>query len=119
MIQASHPGQLMDWVTVTPPYAQNYSATAGNEIGYIKDAFGWVYLKGFPYAPPGSGNGAVGTVYTLPVGYRPSTQLLFLTKVSSISGMVRLDVTTGGVISINQTPGPYAFPLNGIHFQAA
>ncbi|KKK52619.1 hypothetical protein LCGC14_3103070, partial [marine sediment metagenome] len=50
------PTLLNSWVN----YAATYDTT-----GYMKDGFGFVHLKGLVKS------GVAGTIFTLPVGYRP------------------------------------------------
>lgn len=66
---------------------------------YFKDLTGFVHLRGgvgFTGAV-----GAGGTLLTLPQGFRPAFTLSY--AVASSAGVVRLDVDSSGVVSVNGT----------------
>lgn len=77
------------WVDFGAPYAG---------ASYTKDAEGWVHLRGL------IASGTTGTIFALPSGYRPTTQLLIGTWGHNGSAIVpqRLTITTAG--NVNQDP---------------
>lgn len=80
--------------------------------GYMRDAAGFVHLKGLVRA------GAIpNTIFTLPVGFRPASWEIAATASNDLFGEVRVDPTNGNVI-------PYAgsgtwFTLDSTIFRAA
>lgn len=88
---------------------------AGNETaGFMKDALGFVHLKGLIKS------GTQGTVaFTLPEGYLPSLYLHFAILSNNILGRVTVD--TSGNVAINEGGiGSNVWAnLDGINFRAA
>lgn len=84
-----------DWII--PSIASGwkaYGAANYDVVAYIKKQ-GVVWIKGIVSATSGS----VGsTIFTLPVGYRPSKTKIFVTP-STNSGNARLDIRADGVIT--------------------
>jgi hypothetical protein len=62
-------------------------------VRYLKDKLGYVHLQG------GIKNGACGTVFTLPVGYRPAYNLYFPNIVNGGGNGYTL-ITSAGVVSV-------------------
>lgn len=69
--------------------------TAGARFGYLKDATGTVHLRGLIR------NGTAVTIVTLPVGYRPSSNLDFTVQNKTGSGIASIGVNTAGVVQIS------------------
>lgn len=95
------------WITpsLTNGWAQqtNYSA-----VGYLKDEFGWVHLRG------GLISGTAGNAcFTLPASYRPPTTVVFGT--ASANGACRISITTAGVVTPDVAASNNA-GLDGIQF---
>ena len=88
----------------------NYGVGYEN-VTYYKDTEGRVHLSGL-VAINGTQS---GTMFTLPAGYRPTGQLIFL--VMSGSGPARIDVMMNGNVSI-ATAVPGWISTNGISFRA-
>ncbi|WP_285856889.1 phage tail spike protein [Mesobacillus subterraneus] len=77
--------------------------------GYYKDAMGFVHLRGFL-----TGGADGKTLFTLPVGYRPSLRQLFSCWSNNSAGNGRIDVdTSGNVIAVSA--GNW-LALDGIYF---
>ena len=99
-------------VTLASPWTNTYSIGNGyGSVGFYVDALGIVYLTG----APGSGT-ANSTIFTLPVGARPKTNLLF--SVTSNTGGEQISISTAGVVALIGTGEDPVF-LNGIVFPRA
>jgi hypothetical protein len=79
--------------TAVTPLAGTWVDVAGARFGYLKDASGRVSVRGKV-----SGGGAGATVVTLPVGYRPSSNLDFTMR--SGTTLCAVGVSTGGVLTV-------------------
>jgi hypothetical protein len=99
----------------------NYDA-GFNTVAFYKDATGIVHLRGlvkngcpFGVALPGG----IDPIFTLPAGYRPAAQELFVTERSDGSG--RLDVEADGdIVPIGGIlPSGGWISLGGLSFRAA
>lgn len=89
----------------------NYDTSTYNSVGFYKDPFGIIRLKGL------AGGGSLNTnIFTLPVGFRPSKQHIFITQGDGgVSGRIFV-MANGGV-------QPYGGPttwqsLDGISFRS-
>lgn len=94
----------------------------GVGVAYMKDPFGFVHLKGYCYT---NTSAATDLLFTLPSGYIPSQDLLYLSAHSTAlgAGRVILEMTTGHIHSVEIYSGSvmstaYAM-LDGITFRAA
>jgi len=101
-----------DWVD--PPLLSgwvNYSSEY-NPAGYFRDKQGIVHLRGLVK------NGAiVGTIFTLPGGYRPAHRELMIVMTNpNVAGRCDIDAN-GNVIAMQGNAG--WFSLDGITFRAA
>ncbi|MFO0052628.1 MAG: hypothetical protein ACOVQ3_12100 [Dolichospermum sp.] len=81
-----------------------------NPPGYFKDSFGIVHLRGLVQ------NGG-GTIFTLPVGYRPAYRELQAVQTWN-NTIGRLDVHTDGQVIMQQGNNGW-FSLDGVTFRAA
>ncbi|MBE9217559.1 hypothetical protein [Dolichospermum flos-aquae] len=81
-----------------------------NPPGYFKDSFGIVHLRGLVT------NGA-GTIFTLPLGYRPAFREL-QAVVTWNNTIGRLDIQTNGEVLMNMGNNAW-FSLDGVTFRAA
>jgi hypothetical protein len=82
--------------------------------GYYKDQAGMVHMRGLVK------NGTINTtILTLPAGFRPANQTMFV--VYSSSGPVRVDIATTGAVTTSGAPaGSYTYlSLDNIHFQTS
>lgn len=79
--------------TAVTPLTGTWVDTAGARFGYIKDATGRVSVRGKV-----SGGGAGATIVTLPVGYRPSSNLDF--SMRSGTTLCAVGVSTTGVLTV-------------------
>ena len=93
-------GAVPTWVTVggggAPAYGANYSAigaSLGIALAFTKDAFGWVRFRGGAAC-----NGTIGTVFTLPVGYRPPVGPLKI-ACDAAGGHALVSIESTGVIT--------------------
>lgn len=68
-IQASGGTTSPRWIV--PTLNANWSAYGPSPVGYMKDAMGWVHLRGVAI----NGAGAVNPAFTLPTGFRPSAEV--------------------------------------------
>jgi len=106
--------QIVDETWIAPTFTNNwvnYSATF-NDCGYMKDAMGFVHLRGLVK------NGTDGSsIFTLPVGYRPIRAELLVCASEDHYG--RLDIaTTGTVAPSAASTAPGWVCLDGITFKA-
>lgn len=87
-------------------YGSGYTSAA-----YWKDPFGMVHIEGLIKS------GSVGSAaFTLPLGYRPATNLVFGVESNGAHG--RLDVNTSGTV-VPSSPSNNAWvQLDGINFYA-
>lgn len=82
------------WIgTATTPLTGTWVDVAGARFGYFKDATGRVTVRGKV-----SGGGAGATIVTLPVGYRPSSNLDF--SMRSGTTLCAVGVSTAGVLTV-------------------
>jgi hypothetical protein len=79
--------------TAVTPLTGTWVDTAGSRFGYTKDATGRVSVRGRV-----SGGGAGATIVTLPLGYRPSSNLDF--SMRSGTTLCGVGVSTGGVLTV-------------------
>jgi hypothetical protein len=100
-----YPTQINGWYNFGSGYA------AGS---YRKDAFGLVHLRGLV------AGGTLGqSVFTLPIGYRPAANHVFMTMANNAVG--RLDVNADGSVIPGALGGPGSnvyFSLDGVTFLA-
>ena len=84
-------GQSSRWIapTLTAPWANSYGAPYAT-AGYAVDANGVVRLRG-------TLSGSLGSIFTLPVGYRPSVNQFFMVYASGGIGRVLITAATGVV----------------------
>jgi hypothetical protein len=73
----------------------NYDTATYPACAYRKDPLGKVQLRGLLLT--GTTN---GTAFVLPVGYRPSKQMLFISQASS-PGQCRVDIYTSGAVFVS------------------
>jgi len=112
--KAVTPDKIADQPAWTNATYQNgwvtYDAAYG-PASYWKDSLGIVHLRGMVK------NGGIGTtIFTLPVGFRPSNvTLLFVTICSG--GIGRLDVVPDGQVRAIQGANPW-FSIDGVTFRA-
>lgn len=79
---------------------------------YWKDAHGVVHLEGLVKS-------GVGTIFTLPTGYRPVADNLFAAIAGTPTDVGRIDVTSSGAVSLGSGWGNNTFvQLSGITFLA-
>jgi hypothetical protein len=83
--------------------------------GYTLTGDGWVRLRGLIKAGT-----ATAPMFTLPVGYRPLYQHLYVVKTSGSPGVARIDITTAGVLGFpggsDLQPNPGFVSLDGVAF---
>jgi hypothetical protein len=90
----------------------NYDINVFNPTGYYKDTSGRVYLRGLIKA------GTVGNniaVFTLPAGYRPYKQCIFIVDATGAYG--RVDIFENGKVIVLVGNNTYV-TLDGISFFA-
>lgn len=76
---------------ITPTLQNTYASVLGYPVGYYKDDFGVVHLKGRV------GTGTAGTIiFTLPVGYRPSADIYIICAVDNGSSYTRVKISAIG-----------------------
>jgi hypothetical protein len=97
------------WV-IYPETTGNPPTPMYNPPGYFKDSFGIVHLRGLVQ------NGG-GTIFTLPVGYRPAYRELQAVQTWN-NTIGRLDVHTDGQVIMQQGNNGW-FSLDGVTFRAA
>ena len=96
-----------DWIT--PTLLNGVTSVGGIPIQYMKDEFGFVFLKGWAVVAV---NGT--TMLTLPVGYRPSISKRFPSVNTVSSGSIRVN-SDGSVIF--ESGNTSSTPLDSIHFK--
>ena len=98
-------------VTLSPPFS-NYNA-GYVQAGYYKDKENMVHLQGLIAVNPATSS---TTIFTLPVGFRPSTTHVFATM--DYNGVVRLDIDNLGNVKIMDILAEFFITLDGISFRA-
>jgi len=88
-----------------------YSGTTYDTAAYTRTSSGLVALRGLVK------NGS-GTIFTLPAGYRPSEQLVFLTVAGSDTTAGRVDILPDGSVSLQVGSNGYV-SLDSIRFMPA
>lgn len=81
-------------------------------IGFYKDPDGFVFLRGLATG----GSSASGTIFTLPVGYRPSARLV-LASISQ-AGTCRIDIQSDGTVNAAAGGSTGWNSLDGLCFYA-
>ncbi len=89
----------------------NYDTTY-NQVGYFKDKYGIVHLRGL--VKSGTVGGST-PIFTLPEGYRPIKRCIFVTISNGSIG--RCDVKDTGEVIANNGSNSW-FSLEGISFRA-
>lgn len=99
-------GYYHGWVTPTLATSWTNFGTGVNAAGYRLAADGMVHLRGLLQYGPGLAVGVSAAIFTLP--YRPARQEVHdkLLWTGAAYGLVRIDVTTAGVV--NATPATAA-----------
>lgn len=118
-IRLTDDGLEMDDNWIAPTFSgtwANYDVTPGwSHAGYRKDASGFVHLRGL--VKDGTAN---STIFTLPVGYRPAQQEMFIVPASG--GPARLRVNVAGTVYTDAATGFVSanayVSLSGIKFKA-
>jgi hypothetical protein len=83
----------------------------GTTPGFVKDTLGFVHLKGMLNCPPG------GTVFTLPVGFRPAQRFFFPMAVgASGAGNIQVNVD-GSIVTFNADGAAHPCGLDGATFR--
>jgi hypothetical protein len=104
-----------NWVAVTFTNSWVNYGSGYDTCGYYKDALGFVHLKGLVKS------GSLGTsVFTLPAGYRPATDKIFVTIGSndgSNHALGRVTVNDSGTVVVTLA-GTSFTSLEGITFKA-
>ena len=111
---------------------KGYNGPPFGNASFYKDSSGVVHLSGLTCSEnsqdptvctSGTLIGATVPIFTLPVGFRPASQLLFTTLSYGGSNYehTRIDVTTAGVVELISPPngGENWVSLDGISFLAA
>jgi hypothetical protein len=91
-----------------------------NDVGFLRDPFGFVHLKGLPIcdAPGGCGTGGTETVFALPAGYRPAAREHHRPATHEPVTAVRID--SEGNVRIGGSAEWFGnFSLDGITFRCA
>lgn len=95
--------------------------------GYFKTRDGWMYFRGAVV----SASGAVATIFTLPLGYRPPNRevgveaygIHTITRDNAliVEGVsIRIDILPSGEVQIQGGAGPFpsGLPLGGLRFRS-
>ena len=100
------------WITPTLLNGWVNNGEFNESVGYMKDNFGFVHIKGF--VTPGLFD---VSIFTLPVGYRPSKNVHIVTTRGT--GVGRLIITSQGSVNAESLvgTGTTSFSLNNIKFK--
>lgn len=87
----------------------------GGTPGYYKDPFGVVHLRGHV----NNGGAGVGTIFTLPAGYRPASLMCYIVRsdLGVGTGISMVNVNTSGTV-VYTSGGPW-LALDHISFRAS
>jgi hypothetical protein len=101
------------WNWVNSGLGTNWVIGGSGFIGYMKNPFGFVYLRGYVYA---SGTAST-TIWTLPVGYRPGYTRKFICgypyTFSGTDYRPYITINSSGVITAsNEVDKAYSFDTN-------
>ena len=101
----------------TPVTFQNSWADAGVPsplCSYYKDDYGIVRLQGGAIRALNS----TATIFTLPVGYRPTATLLISSygEISSVPDAVVFEITSAGIVKMNSTVSGNKVTFNSVSF---
>lgn len=102
-------GGSEDWIDLPLVNSWVVFDTTYNTPQYYKDRDGIVHLKGLIKS------GSTGAIATLPAGYRPSRQCLFV-SITNPNVIGRIDITTAGVITASVYSNVW-ISLDGISFR--
>lgn len=94
------------------PYENNWGNYGGGylQASYTRDAGGFIHLSGMV-----TGGTMPGTIFTLPVGFRPPGHAYF--PIYSTSALNMLQVQAGGAVAVQTTAGGNTWvSLEGITF---
>lgn len=89
-----------------PPFQGGSQYASFLPVGFRKDPFGRVHLRGMINGPP-----TAGTLFTLPAGYRPAATVLLD---ANANGQGRVDISSSGVVT-NQLAAAWV-SLDGMYF---
>jgi hypothetical protein len=81
-----------------PAFQNSWTADTGGGfvVRFKKDALGFLHLEGVAFTP---GSSTTGTIFTLPVGYRPVQKQLLSYTLGSISGAL-IEIRTNGDVYV-------------------
>ncbi|KYG65693.1 hypothetical protein AZI86_01050 [Bdellovibrio bacteriovorus] len=103
---------LESWQTPTLQNGWVNYENAFNPVGYYKDPFGRVHIRGLVKSGTLS-----ACIFTLPVGYRPANRELF-DQIINANTQGRIDVTSDGCVLAYSSSSTWS-ALDGISFQSA
>lgn len=113
------------WHTVgaanEPEFQNGWAAYTGNPVAFRKDRDGMVHIHGVPSRPASA---STSTIFTLPVGYRPSSTHGFAVSTStnpflSDEIVTRIYISTDGAVRIMDDALDELVMLGHISFPAA
>lgn len=106
-----------DPVMTAPTLSANWSNVSGayQTARYYIDPTGIVYLEGS--IKKATAGVAGETIFTLPVGYRPSAQLSFAIDANGAYG--KIDVKADGTVVYQAGTATVSMSLSGINFKGA
>ncbi len=81
-------------------FGNNVFTAPTQTVAFWRDPFGKVHLRGNSKKSAAVGGGAVGVMFTLPAGYRPSKEESFLAQQGIAGGTINVYVDTGGNVYI-------------------
>lgn len=105
---------VADEACITPTFTNGWANYGGlwSTCQYYKDSGGIVRLKGL-----GASGTTTQSLFTLPVGYRPSEQLIFIVMSNSI--IARMDIYPDGSVMPNTGISNAWVSLDNISFRGA
>lgn len=99
----STPTLINSWSNFGSPYSPAV---------YYKDGIDRVHLRGLV-----KGGATSSNMFVLPVGYRPTHRLVFLTFCGAMMMVARIDVDSSGIVQFVSGSNDYV-SLSGISFRA-
>lgn len=96
-----------------PALENSWAVAFGLAVGYLKDALGFVHLRG-----AASGGASGTTAFTLPAGFRPGQQCEYVLRVPGSTTQGWADLSATGALTCYPPSAGVALAFDGITFLA-